>query len=171
MKHHYSIPILVETLLNGLMKPDWKLVNDKINSLVDENNVLLGGSIAHKGFCYRGYYFKYGAEVVPDMGFDPVLHKSLHHKAEGLADRWNYLKGDYDYLKRLFTELLRPCVTEQDVRDTLPECVIQFHPTLGSLPRIRGEAWTIRCDKALQFRYNSAIDRIRTYSVMHLLTS
>lgn len=170
---HGKIGAVVWSLVKALISADSKLVHGEIDELINQNNLILNAQ--HRGFCYNGLYYKSSigdspVAILQDMGYDPVLSKQLVSRVDKLADRWRQIETDRELLTRLFRDLTAPCRSIQDLRDALPECVIQFDPALQGMPRTREEAYTVRCDAALRLRYGMALERIHTYAAMHLLS-
>lgn len=159
---------VIEFLVVKLLKPDKELVEKEIQDLIDLNNLKVG--VKHTGFTYGKYYIEFGGRVVENLGWSPQLDPSLHHKAEGLAERAIQIRKDFEYIQEVFAMMVNGSRNWQDFRDSLPDCVIQFHPDLYKRPRSISVDHYLRTNKPLKFKYEMLLPRLHTYSMMSLLT-
>lgn len=163
-----SFADMVYYLTKKLLEPDKNLATKEIHDLVAANNLLYG--IKYTGFSFRSHYLTQSGEIKVNLGWDPKLHHELEPRAIGLAERIESIQKDYDYISETFTLMTVGGRNWQDFRNNLPDCVIQLHHELYSIPRIHSVEYNLRTNARLQFRYQMLLPRLHAYSVMHLLT-
>lgn len=158
---------MIKWLVKKLLYPDRKMVRKQIDELVENNNLILDTTFP--GFVYQNDYFEKGGRIVSNLGWDPLLDPRLHSRAVGVADRWRRLENDVAHIDQVFRQLTEHCLTWQEFRDAIPDCVIQFEPTLRLLERTRHESY-FQGSPPIRFSYEMLLPRLHTYAAMHLLT-
>lgn len=158
---------MIKYLVTALLKPDQQLIRKEICDLISNNNFRYG--IEYNGFKYKNDYFEDG-RVISNLKWDPQLHPDLEPRAVGLAQRWRAIEEDYSYISETFMLMTRKGRGWQDFRNDLPDCVIQLHPELYSIPRTATVEYNLGDDARLKFRYQMLLPRLHTYSAMSLLT-
>jgi hypothetical protein len=148
-----------------LMAPDAKLLKQRINKLVDDNNRLYG--VDNNGFTVMNYYIERGGKITEMLIWEPSCHNSLKNEAINVVRHWKEMKDDDSYLVLVLRELVAPCKSEQEVRDALPECLVQLVPSLSCLPRTKEAGYTLKSDSAINLE--SALGRFHTYAAMHMM--
>lgn len=166
----------IDNLMKLLMLPDSKLLTQRINSLVDSNNLHYG--VDYSGFSLLvscsvspstliGYHIEKGGRITERLNWEPSCHKSLKSEAVKIVLHWKTMENDRNNLILVLRELLAPCRNEQDTRDTLPDCLVQLIPSLNCLPRNREVGYTLSSDSAINLQ--SVLGTFHTYAAMHLM--
>lgn len=158
---------MIDWLVKKLLYPDRVMVREQIDQLVEENNLIIGESFP--AFVYGGDLFQKGGKILVSHSWTPLLDERLHPKAVGLADRWRTLEKDVGFITQTFTKLTEKCQSWQQFRDALPDCVIQFEPSLRSMERMQHQSDFLD-SSSLRFSYEMLLPRLHTYAAMHLLT-
>jgi hypothetical protein len=125
-----------------------------------------------EGFLYEGVYYRpswIGRGVWP--------HGALHHS---LADDMRvFLKDkksvddDERFIRQTLFALLYPCKNNQDIRDTLPECLLPVIAVpgigLASLSRTRQPACTIEGNARALRQYEKILPKIELYTAARMM--
>lgn len=159
---------VIHFLVVQLLKPDKELIDKEIEDLIDLNNIKLG--VNYTGCSYGKYYLERGGRIVQNLAWKPFVDPSLESRVKGLPERALAIRQDYEYIKDIFTQMVIGDRNWQDFRNSLPDCVIQFHPQLRNIPRTLNVEANIRSNKPLKFKYDLLLPRLHTYSMMSLLT-
>lgn len=122
----------------------------------------------HDGFTYEG------------KTYDPVglplgrrTRVSLHVRLVG--EMVEYLKdlevvwGDRYYISQMLFLLLSPCSSLQDIRDALPNAIVDTLDDLKHLPRTRPDGYTIENSTRTIRQYRKAVTRMEFYATMRLM--
>lgn len=116
------------------------------------------------GFFVDGKFFTAGNVVVsgsPQRSLGPTLIE----EGRSLSAAVHQLETDKDYLLQMFSSLLRKCVTNQDIRDALPDgALVAVSPSIASLTRQREEGWSMQ-DSPLR---RKGYERLKTRMYTHL---
>ena len=130
----------IDNLLQVLFHPDFSKFKLQTKALVDANNTILG--VDHNGFQYKGKFFDKAGDIT-DVDWGPRCQSAVMPDAEMLLSAWKKVNYDCIYLRDFFRDLLAPCRTDQEVRDALPEVLMQFIPKFQCLLRERGAGYTL----------------------------
>jgi len=160
----------INDILGKIFEIEQNRLSKQIESLIEENNMKLGQY--NPGFFYMGKYYTnilhYTYYYNP--GDLPSLNSQLHPEMAPLRTLEDQMKLDRSYIRQVLEKLLLPCQTVQDVRDVLPECVVDLFPTLKELPRTREPAWTFEnANPMLQRQYSRALVKVQGYLAMRYL--
>lgn len=142
--------------------------NKRLNTLLDKIMVAdanMHPGIFPAGFAYKGETFKRTYYSVKGLqNLHPSLHDQMDHY---LADR-DVIMADKVKIGSILRAILTPCDSAQDIRDALPECMVQFIAD-KHLPRTRPEAYTIQHQKLVMRQYQMILPRIQFYVSTRLL--
>jgi len=100
--------------------------------------------------------------------FGHVLIPSLVPQYEQAYLLGKTLEFDRKIFKQFLTKLLKPCQSQQDVRDVLPECLVQLL-SIRHLPRTRDPAYTLKDKPALLREFKRMLVKFETYYAMRFL--
>lgn len=146
---------------------------DRITSDLNRKNCEALGKIAH-GFRHQGMRFipldlKQTVRQNPKQPLPP-LASSLVPQADELIRDIKQTADDRTQIRQLFVRLLDPCISTQDIRDALPDCVAPLMPDLDKLPRTNPDpTWTIRHDERALRQYDKLIPKIEMYAVTRMI--
>jgi hypothetical protein len=161
----------IEGILDRLLKGEKRRLSTKIHELSQMNSMKLGitPSIQDLG---RG--FRYLDEVFVVIGSKggnlPSLHFDLRNEGDELIRDRDKFYNDRQMIRQLLVKLLYSCETIQHVRDSLPDCLLQYGPEdLRTLPRIDSVESRIGSDTRLLNQYQKILPKIEIYSVSGLL--
>lgn len=137
-------------------------------SLLDRNKDLYPNQ-PHHGFTYR-------AEVYDIEGLPPrmrrtrvPLHPSLAPEMEEFIEDQEKVWTDRHAISQMLYLLLNPCDSKQDVRDALPNCVVDTIEDYRRMPRTKPEAYTLQSNPMHLRQYQKALRRMEFYATARLL--
>lgn len=122
----------------------------------------------HDGFTYSG------------KPYDPVgltrgartrvpLHVDMTGRMEAYLSDLEQVWTDRHYISQILFTILQPCDSLQDIRDALPNCLVDTLDSVKRLPRVREEAYTIQNNTMTLRQYRKVLPRIHFYSATGLL--
>jgi hypothetical protein len=122
----------------------------------------------HDGFMYLG--MPYDIQGLPRGPRVRVsLHRKLHDEMDTLLKDQQQVEMDHKIIGQLLGSLLLPCSSLQDIRDALPNCVVDTLDELKALSRTRPVAFTIQDNERLTRQFEKILPRIEFYSTTRLL--
>lgn len=161
-----------DALISRLFEAENRRLDHIVEELVDANNALLGKP--HHGFTFMG------SKYIP-MKFDalrkalarqpvPTLSFMLQDQGRALEKDVQSIQFDKDRIRQVFVTLLTNCNDLQDIRDSLPDCVVSLVPELQVLNRkMAHPTWAIKSDRFALKAYENMLERIEMYAVSRLL--
>lgn len=143
-----------------------------IDALVVANNELQGQALM--GFFYNGDYYIHSKAVhnikLSHHGMvKPTLHMSLNHQMIlHLRDRVA-VKLDRDQIKQILYKLTYQCLSLQEVRDALPECLVSLVPELSKLRREKRQGMFFFGDQRTERQFLMLLPKMELYAVSRFL--
>lgn len=160
---------LIEVIMDVLFSAERRRIDKLILALCDRNTIFK--QKACFGFMYKGERF------VPqcyrnnprEIRVLPGLAHELQKDVMDFDRDYSKLHTDMVHVKQLLTLLLSQCSNKQEVRDSLPECVVNL-TDLRNMPRcIQDPAFLIRNNVHFLREYERTLPKIEFYSVTHML--
>lgn len=159
---------LIKTLTDHLFAPEERRLAGYISKLNQRNKKL--SEIKTDGFLYAGVFYQPAdATLVLDRHqYKPSLHISLQADMEKhMRDRAEVMEERALISQTLFL-LLKPCYSNQDYRDALPECLASLLK-LTHMPRTREMAYTIEHNARAKRQFEKILPKMEIYSTAGLL--
>ena len=124
------------------------------------------------GFIYGGKYYQ-PREVTLWVAAFGQARTPLHRSLQGEMENYLTDKKSVDDERKLITQtlytLLAPCRTNQQIRDALPECLLDCFEGVSNLPRSQEVGFTLRDNPRALRQFEKILPRIEIYSVARLL--
>lgn len=142
-----------------------------LNSLIEKNDRIHGIDMS-AGFMHQGeYYQRTNATRQPTAGEKLMLNPELWPAMEKYLKACSRLIMEVHLINQAVYRLVRGCMTLQDVRDALPECLIVQDQSgnYKELPRTRNAAWTLAGDAMALNQYGKILPSIEYYAASHLI--
>lgn len=158
---------LIATLLNELLEADEKRLQKRIDEIIDMNKEGSKDHLAPMGFVYEGIHYK--KEGQPYNTAYPTLSFHLTDEMEDFKKDKDRVDLDRQKIKQILFKLLIDCKDSQDVRDVLPECLMQYLPGFASKQRTRDAGYILERDPRAYAQYKHVLVKIEMYSVAKLL--
>lgn len=160
---------MINMIVSTIFVPEYRRLGTWVDRLCRQNRE------AHQdpelvAFIYNGDIYK---PVATDMANHLIkrrgLHSSLGEDMEMYLRDLSLLTQDKSFIAQSLFKLLDPCENDQDVRDTLPNCLADTLPQLQGISRHREPAWTIVEDERAMRQYNKVLPKIEMYSAARLM--
>lgn len=162
-------PILA-TIDKTLFVAEERRLKAAIDALVMANNE------AHKqilsGFFYNGDYYLH-SKMLPSLQSvrvpKPTLHISLNDQMQTHIRDKVTVKLDRDQIKQILYKLTYPCLSIQEVRDALPECLVSLVPELNKLRREKRQGMFFFGDQRTERQFLILLPKMEMYAVSRFL--
>lgn len=149
-----AIQSLIETIMTKLFAYEVRRHQIAIDQIVGKNS--------HRGtvlFKAKTYKPSFGS-----MSRRGSLDESLWPDMDNLIKDIDAVKWDEQRFWQLLVTLLTPCQTKQEVRDALPDFIVEMlGGELALLSRIDPEAWTILSNHRAMKQFTEAKERLELY--------
>ena len=122
----------------------------------------------HDGFAYKGNSY-FPAGLMRGARTRVSLHLSLNGMMDEYLTDIEKVWTDRHLISQMLVPLLMPCSSAQDIRDALPNCIVDTLEDLKTLPRLRDAAYTIEQDTRTMKQYLKVLPRIEFYACARLL--
>lgn len=158
-------------IVKHLFMAELKRLDQVLNSIVDKNDRINGIDVS-AGFMYQGEYFqRSNASRPPTYGERLMLNPDLWAEMDKYHKASSRLISEVHLVNQTVYRLVRGCMTYQDVRDALPECLVAQDQTgnYKGLKRTRPAAWTIEPGSMGWTQYEKVLPSIEYYAAAHLL--
>lgn len=142
-----------------------------LNSIIDKNDRINGIDIS-AGFMHQGeFYQRTNATRQPTAGEKLMLNPDLWPAMDKYLKASSRLIMEVHLVNQAVYRLVRGCMSHQDVRDALPECLVAQDQTgnYKGLQRTREAAWTLAGDAMALSQYEKILPSIEYYAATHLI--
>lgn len=159
---------LPSAIVSHLEKTENRRLQAYVDTLVNQN-MKLTNDHSVMGFIYNGLPYRHSTAPSGKLAWK-APHMELVSKVEDMLDNISRTKTDMQLIKQVLANLCRPCVSQQDLRDVLPECLIFVLDDAGQkLERTRAEAWTIQDNPRAMRQYQKILPKIHFYANARLI--
>lgn len=158
-------------IVKHLFLAELKRLDNLLNEIIDKNDRIHGIDIS-AGFMHQGeYYQRSNASRPPSYGGRLSLNPDLWAEMDKYLSASSRLLMEVHLVNQMVYRLVRGCMTYQDVRDALPECLVVQDQTgrYKGLERTRPAAWTIVGDPMAVNQYRKILPSIEYYAAAHLI--
>lgn len=160
-----SVYPMLQSILQKLFKAEYRRLAQVIIDLIKKNEEITGPA---DGFTYAGNY--YAKQGLPRGKRNyKFLDYSLHSEMDRYLKASKDIVEDQRQISQILMRILAHVFSEQEVRDALPECIIDTVPEVTHLKRTMTEAYTIKNDERAWRQYQKILPRIQFYSVTRLM--
>ena len=149
---------LIDNLTNSMdiLKKLFEGEQKRLDRFLDEiilANDRLNNRPRSVGFLYNGDFYKKSGSISPMHGERVPLHFDLFNQMREYLVDSSKVVADINKINQMVHRILKGCTTEQDLRDVLPECLVNLSTELPKLKRCRQEAFTLIGDIRAQKQY------------------
>lgn len=160
---------IIQPLMNKLFEPEGRRLQTWIDQLC-KKNAEIKNLVEPVGFMYSGRWYRPSHQLRPGKYPKVQLHISLWPEISNLHRDIGIVKNDKQFIGQTLAQLLARCNDLQDVRDTLPECLVPFADDwITSFARTRPEAFTIEGNERALRQYERVLPKMEVYSMSRLL--
>jgi hypothetical protein len=159
---------VIDKIVNTLFAADNRRLQQWIDKLDGQNREARGDNML-LGFVYLGRYYRPSHVEGPDpMGVKPV-DPSLYTLVDAFLKDEAAIDEDKAFIRQGLYTILDPCKDLQEVRDALPECLVDFLPELKEFDRNRQECWTIETNPRAQRQFAKIRPKLEAYAVARMI--
>lgn len=165
---HHRPDKIIFNIIEGLFGAESGRIQKWIDQLSNKDQKLRNATETN-GFIYDGRL--YTPSWVPKGYWEKgSLNHTLHDEGASLAASVKIMNDDKLQIRQALFILISNCEELQDVRDALPECVIQYaHDHIKHLSRTRAEGYTIVDNPRKKRQFEAILPKIEVYSVANLI--
>ena len=162
--------ILIDRIISKLFENDKEVLENNIVELTQNNNVkknstYIGFRHMGKTFISRGhnpFRVRGKQSILPSLAFE------LSNLGNKIVQQVNNLERDETEIRQILFKLLVHCICKQNIRDSLPEPVVQLFPDLSGMPRIVPVAHYMDKDKLTRDEFDRLLPKIEAYAISKL---
>lgn len=159
----------IHEMMGVIFHPEYRRLGNWINRLCQQNRELYNDPEL-LGFIYEGLAYKPTDIKISDKVMTRrALHVDLHEDMHAYIADLDVLIRDKSFVSQTLFKLLDPCENMDDIRDALPECLVNTLPSLQGKSRGRPEAYTIEGDPRAKRQYEKILPKIEMYAAGRLL--
>lgn len=160
----------IKTITDALFAPELRRFAKAEDALSDANQEVTG--LALDGFTYQGVFYRHSRSSTTSgtaVHARRALHLSLWPRMDAhLADKKS-VEEDRAAIRQMLFRLLEPCFCDADIRDAVPECVVDALPDhITSLQRARSVDFFLRHPRDYR-QYERVLPILQLYSAARLI--
>lgn len=156
----------IDQIIKCLFEPDHRRIQAWIDKIAEKNSEIQGQDV--HGYLYAGVHYR-PSNVAGFITNKKPLHSSLAEDMENLLRAKRAVDVEKGKVSQTLFLLLEPCKSEQDIRDTLPECVVDCLPNLKRLERTAEPAFTVADNSRATRQYKKILPKMEEYSVARMI--
>lgn len=162
----------IDAIIAKLSEGDTRRIDKLIEELNEANCSAKNQRLF--GFTYLGYRYiprKFsGLSSAIAKTALPTLPPDRMEDAAYLLQEQKRLEGDMQKIRQALAPLVMNATTVQELRDSLPECIVRLFPELAKLDRhLQSPTSLIRSNKYAIKAYENVLPMIEAYSVTSLV--
>jgi hypothetical protein len=159
---------VINTLMVALFSAEHRRLTTEVDKLVEANREFFRDK-PHDGFLFQGK--PYDPSNLSSLGRKVRVSMSLHmnDRMEDFLRDKSQVDGDRKLISQILFPLIQPCSNLQDIRDTLPNCLVDVLPDLKGLPREQSVAFTLADNPRLFRQFENILPRVEFYAATRLL--
>lgn len=158
---------LIQLLSKSLFEAEYRRLERDITEIDRLNREVQ--HLQYKGFVYNGTVYIPKDATVLVKGPKPALAYALTGEMQYFLKDQYTINNDKKLIEQILYTLLYQCNDVQEVRDGLPECLVQLVPELSKLQRKLNQTFIIRHDERAFRQFNDILPKIEFYSATRLL--
>lgn len=161
--------VIMKQLKQLLFGAEERRIQDWIDKLAEANNRIHGVWEYGYGFLHEGSAFKPSWISPTGPWQKKALHADLHEEMRAFVRDLGTVVDDQSFVSQVLFNLLGQCHSINDIRDTMPECIVALVPEWNSIPRNRDPAFTIRMNQRAYRQYERILPKIHLYATAKLI--
>lgn len=161
-----SLFLFTTRIMDHLLTKDRSKLRDVLEGLI-ERNYALGGP--KEGFLMEGQFLTLLPPKQQFLAEKRMLHPSLHSEVREYLAECRILDSEAKVIQQGLSLLTSHCKTSQDLRDALPEDIVELSPNLRNMTRYRPEAWCLEGKEFHMHQYALAKEKMMFYITNQML--
>lgn len=158
---------IIDGLIVALFKNEHNRLKKREMHLVSENRKV--STEKYDGFFYQGQYYTDLDRALASKGIRSGLHPSLVPDMERHVKDRKEVEFDKLRVKQALALVLKDCRTAQDLRDALPNQLVEKIDQIKGMDRSRPEGFTLMSDPRKFKQYQQLREKIEFYTAAQLL--
>lgn len=159
---------LVDDILAILRQPEDRRLAGNIDRLVLLHTEITRTSVP--GFLYRGIHYRHTQASKGKLELLSI-HPSLYPEIEYHLANESATNVDLQVVRQVILSLVKDCTDAQDIRDALPNCLVQAvaSPTLNALQRTRDPGWNMDPESRAYRQYLKYLPKMEFFAAARLM--
>lgn len=153
-------------IMDCLLAKDHSKLRGMLEELI-ERNYALGGP--KEGFLMEGQFLTVLPSKQQFLAEKRMPHSSLHSEVREYLAECKLLDSEAKAIRQGLSLLTSYCKTSQDLRDALPEDIVELSPNLRKMTRYRPEAWCLEGKEYHLRQYALAKEKMMFYITNQML--
>lgn len=121
------------------------------------------------GFIYSGDIYR-PSNVIGQLPRAPALDISHWAEMDNVLSDKKIISNEKAFIRQSLVGILESCSSEQDIRDAMPECIVDTLPqNIQQLRRTRSEAFTIAGDPRKLRQFEKVRNKLEVYATGRLI--
>lgn len=163
----------IKAITDRLFAPEERRIDKMIDELNQRNGAIKGKQLfgfMHLGKRYVPESCKVQAAALRRQQIMPSLAFELNDDASTFITDVKKVELDKEQIKQVLFKLLYQANTLQDIRDSLPECLVPLVPEIAKLSRHNDDpTWLIRNDHRALRQYEKMLPKIELYAMTRMI--
>lgn len=163
----------IKAITERLFAPEDRRIDKMIEELNQRNSAIKGKQLfgfMHLGKRYIPQSCKAQAAALRKQQVIPSLAFELIDEASVFINDVKKVESDREQIKQVLFKLLYQANTLQDIRDSLPECLISLVPEVAKMDRRNEDpTWLIRNDHRALKQYAKMLPKIELYAMTRMI--
>jgi hypothetical protein len=160
---------VLEAIIKPMEEAEKRRLDRTLETLNQKNRELT--KAPSDGFLYGGKFHLPATNTVTlaAVGHKSSLDPSLWEDAESFMSDQKTTKDDIQFIRQILFKLLGPCTSWQDIRDALPDFLVDTITETKNLPRLQKEAFTIQNDQRAIRQFEKLKEKLALYRAGRLM--
>lgn len=155
-----NLHAFLDGVLDTLFEPEMRRLDGIITDLDAANREIRKLDVM--GFMHNGQAYLPKAARVRPKQFPSLAFTLTNRAAEWITDQ-NAVLEDKQFIKQVLWLATKDCQTMGEVRDALPESIIELVPSMSNMRRNNEDGYTLKDDARLYGQYLKIRDKIDVY--------
>lgn len=162
-----NLHAFLDGVLDLLFEPEGRRLDAIVTELDAANREIRGHTVM--GFMHNGQvHIPKAAKTRQNRGYPALSFLLTNRAAEWNADM-KQIGEDKQFIKQILWLVTKDCQTMGEVRDALPESIVELVPSMSNMQRIKQDGYTVKHDERLYAQYLKIRDKIDVYWACRML--
>jgi hypothetical protein len=159
----------LETIIKPMEEAEKRRLDRTLEALNQKNRELTKST--SDGFLYGGKFHlpTGGTTTLAAVGHRASLDQTLWQDAEDYMSDIKTTKDDLQFIRQILFKMLAPCTGWQDIRDTLPDFLVDTLAETKALSRTQKEGFTIQGDARALRQFEKLKEKLALYRAGRLM--
>lgn len=156
----------ISFILTALFSAEERRFAKAFDRLSEENQQLIGHRL--DGFMYQGAFYRH-SQALAGSGERRTLHLNLWPGMQDILRDRDEVERDRALMRQILFKLLEPCTQLQEIRDAIPECIVDAAPPeIAAMQRQNNGVGWINNPRDIKL-YNKMLPKMEFYSAARLM--